>query len=92
MSCLNRWLRERRKSRGLTMRELGERLGVAHSYVQKVESGERRLDVVEYIWYCRALDAEPGEGLGLVLKCAENMPEWGKEWNSAPAGDAWDGN
>jgi transcriptional regulator with XRE-family HTH domain len=79
MLCLNRWLRDRRKSQGLTMRELGGRLGVAHSYVQKVETGERRLDVVEYVWYCRALEVKPDEGLDVVLKCAEQVAEWGKE-------------
>jgi hypothetical protein len=34
-----------------------------HSYVQKVEQGERRLDVVEYVWYCRILGIIPEEGL-----------------------------
>ncbi|KZV14249.1 protein with unknown function [Dorcoceras hygrometricum] len=51
MLALTCWLRDMRKKQGLTMRDLGKRLGVTHSYIQKVETGERRLDVVEYIWY-----------------------------------------
>lgn len=50
------------------MRELGERLGVPHSFVQKTEILERRLDVVEYIAYCQALGLEPEEGIKLMLK------------------------
>lgn len=71
MQALTRWLRVRRLSRGLSMRDLGERLGKPHSYIQKVESGERRLDVVEYIWYCRALGVDPRKGLELLLAFAD---------------------
>lgn len=48
------------------MRELGKLLGKPHSYIQRVEDGERRLDVVEFVWYCRALDIDPHVGLSLV--------------------------
>lgn len=71
MQALTRWLREHRERQGLSMRELGMRLGVTHSYVQKVEQGERRLDVVEYVWYCKGLGAEPHTGLELVENCVE---------------------
>ncbi len=67
MLALTCWLRDMRKKQGLTMRDLGKRLGVTHSYIQKVETGERRLDVVEYIWYCKALDVQPHEGLNIVM-------------------------
>ena len=33
----------------------------------KVEQGERRLDVVEYIWYCIALNIDPRVGIEVVL-------------------------
>lgn len=46
---LRQWLREQRTAKGLTMRELAEKLGVIHSWVGKVELGERRLDLIEYI-------------------------------------------
>lgn len=48
------------------MREMGERIGRPHSFVQKVEVGERRLDVVEFIWYCEALGVQPQTGMNIV--------------------------
>ena len=60
------WLKDQRQSRGMSMRELGDLLGVPHSFVQKVESGERRLDVVEYVWYCKALGISPMDGIRKV--------------------------
>ncbi|MCY1358416.1 hypothetical protein D9M69_449520 [compost metagenome] len=66
--ALTSWLCGMRKSQGLSMRELAKRLGdKPHTYVQKVESGERRLDVVEYVWYCRALGVKPEAGIDIVV-------------------------
>lgn len=64
--ALRNWLRECREEGGLTMRELGPRLGLPHSWVGKVETGERRLDVVEYVRLCKAIGANPDEGLAKV--------------------------
>ena len=66
MQALTGWLRANRENQGLTMRDLAGRLGKPHSYVQRVESGERRLDVVEYVWYCTALDVPPTDGIEVV--------------------------
>lgn len=66
MRTLTTWLREQRERQGLTMRTLADRLGKPHSFVQKVEQGERRLDVVEYLWYCSALGAPPKDGIDLI--------------------------
>jgi len=60
------WLRRRRTAEGLTLRDVGARLGLPHSWVGKVETGERRLDVTEYVRLCRAIGAEPGEGLTAI--------------------------
>lgn len=56
---LIQWLTEARSIRGYTMRDLADILGVPH----KVESLERRLDVLEYVQYCKALDVDPKQGL-----------------------------
>lgn len=72
MQVLTRWLREQREIRGLSMRELGTRLGMPHSYVQKIELGERRLDVVEYLWYCRSLGIAAQDGLELMEDCIQS--------------------
>ena len=50
---------ETRKSKGMTQQELADRLGRPQSFVAKVETGERRLDVVEFVEWSSALDAEP---------------------------------
>ncbi len=63
---LLKWLRDCRMEKGLTMRQLGEQLGMPHSWVGKVEIGERRLDVEEYVRLCHALEIEPGQGTALV--------------------------
>ena len=65
-ALLRQWLRDQRIEKGLTMREAGDRLGVIHSWIGKVELGERRLDVIEYIRYCNALEVDPHEGLNQI--------------------------
>lgn len=45
------------------MRDLALTLDQPHSYIQKIESAERRLDVLEYVDYCAALNVPPEEGL-----------------------------
>ena len=46
-------LRAAREAAGLTQAEVAARLGAYASYVSKVESGERRVDVVELAHLCR---------------------------------------
>jgi len=60
------WLKAARTDQGLSMRDLALRLDEPHSFVQKVEILERRLDIFEYVEYCRALGLNPTEGLKLV--------------------------
>lgn len=52
-------MRAARESRGVTQQELARRLGKPQSYVSKAEMGERRLDVVEYLHFMRAIEGEP---------------------------------
>jgi transcriptional regulator with XRE-family HTH domain len=49
-------LRNLRQEQGLTQAQLAERLGLPQSYVSKYETGERRLDFVETIFICEALE------------------------------------
>src|SRR5258708_1845642 len=42
---------------GLSQRQLAKALAVPHSWVAKVESGERRIDLVEFAWFCTACEA-----------------------------------
>jgi len=43
-------LRSVREAAGLSQRDLAAKLDVPHSWVAKVEAGERRIDVVELAW------------------------------------------
>ena len=48
-----------RTKAGLTQRELATKLERERSLVGRLELGERRLDVVEFFWLCRACNADP---------------------------------
>ena len=45
--------KQQRESLGLSQRELATRIGVIYSLIGKIETGDRRLDVIEFIDYFR---------------------------------------
>jgi transcriptional regulator with XRE-family HTH domain len=60
----------RRKS-GLTQQEVANALKTHQSYVAKVEGGERRIDIVEFIELAKALGVVPS---GLLKKLEATLP------------------
>ena len=52
---------EMRAKAGLTQRELARKLEREYSFVWRIETGRRRLDVVEFCWVCKALGQDAGE-------------------------------
>ncbi|MCW8932064.1 MAG: hypothetical protein OQL19_17750 [Gammaproteobacteria bacterium] len=50
------------------MRNLGVLINEPHTVVGKIESGERRLDVYEYVQYCNALEISPKNGIDILCK------------------------
>jgi transcriptional regulator with XRE-family HTH domain len=52
-------LRNARKFADLSQRDLAARLTVPHSWVAKVESGERRIYLVEFCWFLSACKIDP---------------------------------
>lgn len=52
-------LKQRRTSAGLTQNEVAASLKRPQSYVSKVESGKRKLEVTEFIGFCYAVKANP---------------------------------
>lgn len=48
-----------RRKRGLTQVEIATLLDKPQSFVSKYESGERRLDVIEFLEVCKALKVNP---------------------------------
>lgn len=60
--------------RGWTQVQLAERLGRPQSLVAKIESGERKLDVVQFVDYLRVLDADPVLALHRIIEGVEKTP------------------
>ncbi|HEX7997922.1 MAG TPA: helix-turn-helix transcriptional regulator [Pyrinomonadaceae bacterium] len=50
---------EARKNAGLSQEAVAERIGQPQSVVSKIESGVRRLDVVEFMAVMEAIDMDP---------------------------------
>jgi len=61
-------LTEARQSAGLRQVDVAKRIGRHQSYMAKVEQGERRLDVVEFLELTRAIGADPVKIVRKLLK------------------------
>lgn len=61
-----------RRAAGLQQTELAERLGRPQSFVSKIERGERRLDVVEFLLVARAIGID---GLTIMADVAAELPD-----------------
>ncbi len=60
------YLKKSRLERGLTVRDLAALIDEPFQFVSKVETGQRRLAVHEYVQYCEALKLDPAEGIRLL--------------------------
>jgi len=61
-----------RKEHGVSQEELARRLGKKQPFVSLVERGGRRLDVVEYYAFAKAIGADPE---AVFIQLARRMPE-----------------
>nr|WP_246659871.1 helix-turn-helix transcriptional regulator [Methylosinus sporium] len=59
-----------RERAGLTQEGLAERIGRTQSFVSKYERGERRLDVVEFAEFVKAMDLDPSAVFAQFLQHA----------------------
>ena len=66
--ALIEWLISVRKDRGLTVRDFGILIDEPFQFVSKVETGQRRLNVYEFVQYCEALKIDPYDGIMLLTK------------------------
>lgn len=64
---LRLWLKAQREEQSLSLREVSERWGKHHSILGKIEQARRKVELVEFIELCEILDADPHEGLSLLI-------------------------
>jgi hypothetical protein len=67
-ALLRQQLRAVRRDAGLSQRDLARRLSVPHTWVAKVESGERRIDLIECGWFLASCGADPLPVLKRVMR------------------------
>lgn len=59
---------EKREAAGLTQIELAKKLGEYQSFVARLESGQRRVDVVEFLQLAEILGFDPYHALRAILR------------------------
>jgi transcriptional regulator with XRE-family HTH domain len=64
---LRLWLKSARQARELSLRDVAEITGVHYSVYAKMEHARRRIDIVEFVEYCKVLEVDPLEGLKEVI-------------------------
>ena len=65
-AALIKMLIEARERAGLTQTEYAKQLGEYQSYVARMESGQRRIDVVEFLEFSEILGFDPVKYIVLV--------------------------
>ena len=63
-------LREARRRQGLTQRELAGRLSRSPDYVARLESGQQRVEIVEWLRFLQACQADPVTFLRRLVEAA----------------------
>ena len=68
LRILGEVLARARERAGVKQADLAARLGMPASYLSKIESGTRRLDVIELIRIAEAMEIDPAEIVSEVAK------------------------
>ena len=66
--AMRKFLRDKRKERGLSQAELATMIGRYQSFVADLERGERRLDVVEFLDFADALRFDPAAAIRQIRR------------------------
>jgi transcriptional regulator with XRE-family HTH domain len=66
--CICKHILSLRTRAGLTQRQLAAKLQRERSFVARLELGERRLDLVEFFWLCRACGADPMKESAMLMR------------------------
>ena len=60
---LRNHLKAMREGAGMTQNQLADALGVTQSFVSKIERGERYVDVLFYMDWCRSCAVAPSDAM-----------------------------
>ena len=72
-------LTEARNGADCSQEELGRRLNKPQSYVSKVESGDRRLDLVEFVYWAKALQVDPTDFVATLAEALGSLPRLSRQ-------------
>ena len=61
----------KREAAGMTQADLANRLGEYQSFVARLESGQRRIDVVEFIDLAEILNFDPAKTISMLKKMSK---------------------
>lgn len=61
-------MREVRELAGKTQRQLALDVALYYTVVHRCETGDRRIDPIEFAWWCKACGADPGDLLRRAMK------------------------
>lgn len=65
-----------RKRAKMTQRQLSAALGREQNLVARIEQGQRRVDLIEWVQWCRACGADPEvEMIQLLKRIAHQIPQ-----------------
>lgn len=65
---LRAWMKQRREESGLSLREAAKVMGRHHSVLGKMEQDRRKIEILEFVSYCKVIGADPHEGIELLVK------------------------
>ena len=74
---LRQKLIEMREEAELTQRALAEKVKREHSFVARIELGERRVDLVEFFWLCQACGQDPRQVTDELLRAFQKLERKG---------------
>ena len=61
------FMKEARLNAGMTQAELAKKTGRTQAYISKFEANQLRLDVADFLAFCKALDIEPSAAIALLV-------------------------
>ena len=65
---LRSWLKQKRTLTSLTLRDLAPMIDSHFTNVGKIEQDRKKIEIVEFVKYCQAINADPHEGLDVIIQ------------------------